>query len=288
MSKFTDKWGTFTMLPKAFIEESRNLSNSARWLFVVLSYYTNEKSECAWPSYDELQERTGYSRTTVSKAIEELEKHGWLERRKRFGKSVVYVLKAPTDDPDSDSSSQNGLLDNKRLDNSSSDSTLVQKMNYRSSKNELQKFKKRTTASYYEQDEENKTNGTRGGADAPPAGKKSRSKSSSATESVPPVIAAIREITNRYPPKVQWPEIVEKCGDDFDPEFLRKCFSEWSKRSTNLGRTGVWLFEWYLNGEIPEQGATNNGSKHGPRKSEDEKLTAIGDNIRRRLSEIGH
>jgi len=146
MSKFVNEWGTFTMVPNIFIERWRNLSDHARLLFVVLMFHTNQKDECAWPSYDQLQELTDWSRPTVSKAIKELEQYGWLERRKRFGKSAIYVLKRPN-------SSQNELLDTEGLTDSSSDSPVVNRMNYSSSQNELQKFKPLTTASYYEQDE---------------------------------------------------------------------------------------------------------------------------------------
>src|SRR5262245_50453591 len=144
MSKFTDEWGTFTAVANAFIEQSLNLSVHAKWMFVLLRFHTNQKSECAWPSYDQLQALTGLSRTTVSKAIRELEEYGWLERRKRFGASVVYVLKRPSDDA---SSPPNELMDNKGLNASSPETAVVHDMDYSSPENGLQKSTTETTAS---------------------------------------------------------------------------------------------------------------------------------------------
>lgn len=147
MSKFSDEWGRFTVLPNLFIEGWKELSDAARLLFVVLRYHTNEEKEYAWPSYDQLQNLTGWGRSKISAAIQELEKYGWLERRKRFGSSVQYVLKRP-------SSPKVGLLENKELTPSSPETpssptvrTTVVPMS------RLQKSHNRTTASLYEQDE---------------------------------------------------------------------------------------------------------------------------------------
>jgi DNA-binding transcriptional regulator YhcF (GntR family) len=168
VSKFTDEWGSFTAIPNVFIAGSERLSDHARWLFVLLRFYTNQESECAWPSYSRLQELTAWSRATISKAIKELEKNGWLERRKRFGLPVVYVLKRR-------SSSQNELLDNNGPSASSSDSPVVHGMNHSSSQNELQKFTTETTASLHEQERTTKTKlPRRVCADAPRPENKSR------------------------------------------------------------------------------------------------------------------
>lgn len=286
MSKFTDQWGAFTAIPNTFITNSERLSDHARWLFVLLRFHTHQETECAWPSYSRLQELTAWSRATISKAIKELEEYGWLERHKRFGKPVIYVLKRR-------SSSQNELLDDNGLSASSSDPTVVHRMNHSSSQNELQKFKPRTTVSHVtEQDRSNKKEGTRReGAVAPHAENKSRrsqgvakDSNQSATNSPQakspkqtkdrapksPAIEAIREITKRYPPKDLWQRIEKFLGERFDREGLRNCYETWIARDYKPTNYDGWLFDWYLNG-IPKQGGEGNG-KYPTRKSEGDKL----------------
>jgi DNA-binding transcriptional regulator YhcF (GntR family) len=284
MSKFTDEWGRFAAIPYAFIEQSQNLSAHARWLFVVLRSYTNQKTECAWPSYDQLQEITRWSRPTVSKAIKELEEYGWLERRKRFGAPVIYVLKRPN-------SSQNELLDSEGLSADSLDSTVVNGMNHSSSQNELQSSIEFTTASLHELDRSKKTNVTRReGANAPRRKTKSRSRSQSANTVNQPVaeesspggkrkerksvevsaaVKFIRELVELYPPKGLWGRIDKFLGKNFDREGLRNCYETWIARGFKPTNYDGWLFDWYLNG-IPEQGGKN--GKSTARKSATDNL----------------
>lgn len=65
-----------TAVPTTFIEQSRSLSSDAKWLFVLLCSYAN----CPWPSDDKLQELTGWNKAAISKAMKQLENHGWIER----------------------------------------------------------------------------------------------------------------------------------------------------------------------------------------------------------------
>lgn len=282
MSKFTDEWGSFTATPNLFIELSRNLSDHARWLFVLLRFRTHSDRECAWPSYDQLRNLTGWGRSKISAAIQELEIHGWLERRKRFGASVEYVLKRP-------SSPEIGLVDGEGVKDSSPKITVVPEQDYSSPRTGLQSSGNGTTASYHDQDLVNKTKGekTERGADAPHAGKKSASNSPASTEKKPvaeksskgvkakkgksprpPAIEFIRELTERYPRKTQWARIVKVLGEDFDRERLRECWEIWDGRgfrATNYD----WLFDWYVNGKIREGG---NNVKFATRKSGGENL----------------
>lgn len=95
MSKLSDEWGQFAGVPFEFIEASRDLSDYARWLFVLLRYYTNRNSGDCFPSYDEIQQITGWHRNRIAPALRELMAAGWLERKRRFGQSSIYILKRP-------------------------------------------------------------------------------------------------------------------------------------------------------------------------------------------------
>ena len=88
----TDEWGSFTAIPNEFIEQSADLSDHARWMFVLLRSYTNAKTGEAFPSYDELKSRTGWAYNTIAKAVKELEAAGWLSRRKQFSGTTHYTL----------------------------------------------------------------------------------------------------------------------------------------------------------------------------------------------------
>lgn len=95
MAKLTDKIGSFTAVPDVFIKNSSSLSDHARWVFICLRHYTNNKTETAFPSYDQLQEVTGYARATLAKAIKELIAAGWVEKKRRFSQSTVYTTRIP-------------------------------------------------------------------------------------------------------------------------------------------------------------------------------------------------
>ena len=90
-----DEIGQFITLPHSFILDSKGLSFHARWLFVILRYFTNRKYGYAFPSYDAIQEITGMRREMIAKSINELIRAGWLLRRKRFNNSTLYWLKIP-------------------------------------------------------------------------------------------------------------------------------------------------------------------------------------------------
>lgn len=94
--RLVDKIGQFTTIPYSFIEQSKGLSFHARWLFVVLRYYTNGKSGEAFPSYDTIQTLTGLRREMIAKSIRQLESRGWLSKRKRFNGSNCYTLNIPS------------------------------------------------------------------------------------------------------------------------------------------------------------------------------------------------
>jgi len=94
--------GRFAAIPHTFIEGSKHLSLHARWLFVALMYYRNNKTGKAFPTYDTLGRLTGMSKNMISKGIKELENEEqewvWLDREKRFGSSTIYWVLLPIPD----------------------------------------------------------------------------------------------------------------------------------------------------------------------------------------------
>lgn len=100
----TDEWGAFTAIPNQFIQAAAALPDKARWLFVLLRYHTNKQSGEAFPSYDTLKQETGWAYSTIAQAVRDLEKHGWLVRKKQFSGNTHYILRRPPIDDSADSS----------------------------------------------------------------------------------------------------------------------------------------------------------------------------------------
>lgn len=98
-TKLVDEIGQFTAVPDEFIKASHDLSDRARWLFVLLRFYTNGRTGDAFPSYDEIQTMTGWSRRHIAPVIRELLSSGWITRQKRFGASTIYRLTRPISSP---------------------------------------------------------------------------------------------------------------------------------------------------------------------------------------------
>jgi hypothetical protein len=90
-----DRIGPFVAIPHSFIQNARGLSFHARWLFVVLRFYTNGKSGVAFPSYNTIQALTGMRREKIASSIKELEESGWLRRQRRFSSSTIYEVVMP-------------------------------------------------------------------------------------------------------------------------------------------------------------------------------------------------
>lgn len=95
----SDRIGPFVAIPHSFVKNTRGLSFHARWLFVVLRFYTNGESGLAFPSYDRIQQLTGMRREKIAKSIRELEEVGWLRRQKRFNSSTLYEIIMPRPAP---------------------------------------------------------------------------------------------------------------------------------------------------------------------------------------------
>jgi DNA-binding MarR family transcriptional regulator len=91
-----EQMGQFTKIPFAFIEGAKDLSWHARWLYVTLLYHRNGKSGVAFPSYERISELTGMRREMISKSIVQLERSGWVRKRRRYANSNVYRLEFTT------------------------------------------------------------------------------------------------------------------------------------------------------------------------------------------------
>ena len=70
-----------------------NMSPSAKALYPVLKAFTNWKDGRAFPTLDTLQEYSGLARTSISRALKELEKLGYIKAIKgKGGRSSNYKL----------------------------------------------------------------------------------------------------------------------------------------------------------------------------------------------------
>jgi len=92
-TRIHDEWGAFSIIPNEFIDNAGDLSDQARWLFVLLRRYTNGQTGKAFPSYKLIQDRTGWTPKTIAKAVRELEEAGWMEREKTYNGPTNYILK---------------------------------------------------------------------------------------------------------------------------------------------------------------------------------------------------
>ena len=88
--------GGFTQVPNILIR-SMTLSSLSKIVYAQLLSYAWNNDHC-YPGQERMAEDTGSSRTTIYRAIKELEEAGWLEiQRRGQGKTNVYVLKYVVD-----------------------------------------------------------------------------------------------------------------------------------------------------------------------------------------------
>jgi len=86
------------------------------------------------------------------------------------------------------------------------------------------------------------------GADAPDSlPRKNRSTKDTDDRSKHPAILAFREVTQRYPAKEFYDELIALCGESPDIPRMRQCWVDWLKVSNNRYNT-TWIFDWYANG----------------------------------------
>jgi hypothetical protein len=104
-------WGNFVVVPVTLLESS--LSSSARLVWISLMSRVNhsESEACVYPGYEAIMSRCGITgRTTIAKALDELESAGWLKRTKRFSGSTLYTLTLPVVQKVDDSSPETERL----------------------------------------------------------------------------------------------------------------------------------------------------------------------------------
>lgn len=84
--------GGFTQVPNCLLDQT-DLSFAAKVVYAKLLSYAwfNNK---VFPGQETMAEEIGTSQPTVTRSIQELEEHGWLEvQRRGQGKTNLYVLK---------------------------------------------------------------------------------------------------------------------------------------------------------------------------------------------------
>lgn len=67
-----------------------------------------------------------------------------------------------------------------------------------------------------------------------------------------PAIQAVRDVTNRYPAKALWDDIIKLLGDEPRIDEVRLCFKEWVRRGFNPTNL-AWLDEWFVSGIPPRR-----------------------------------
>lgn len=90
-----NEMGNFTMIPRGFIEDCERFKVQTRWLYVILLSHRSNKTGDAFPSYKRI-ETYGLTRASIAVGLKELEKAGWIEKKKRFGSSTIYKFYFPT------------------------------------------------------------------------------------------------------------------------------------------------------------------------------------------------
>jgi DNA-binding transcriptional regulator GbsR (MarR family) len=89
-------------MPDLVIEKWAVLGTDAVAMFLYLRNKTNRQrghplQGCAWPKFETMTKETGMSNRRIARALSVLEDKNLLERKKRYGRSVVYTLKRPPD-----------------------------------------------------------------------------------------------------------------------------------------------------------------------------------------------
>lgn len=81
----------FTQVPNVILREP-NLSTGAKLIYACLLSYAWQKESC-FPGQETLAEDLGISKRSVVTCLQELEKFGYVEKKRRgLGKTNVYIL----------------------------------------------------------------------------------------------------------------------------------------------------------------------------------------------------
>ena len=84
--------GGFTQLPN-YLLNNHDLTNNAKVVYAKLLSYAWHNNQ-VFPGQERMAEEIGSSKSTVGRAVQELEEQGWLEiQRRGQGKTNLYILK---------------------------------------------------------------------------------------------------------------------------------------------------------------------------------------------------
>lgn len=81
----------FVLVPRTVLDTWPKLDIGAISLYTYFCYQAGD-TNCCDPTYTEIHEHTGMCRGSISKAMDVLEKLGFIECHRRFGASTVYVI----------------------------------------------------------------------------------------------------------------------------------------------------------------------------------------------------
>lgn len=90
-----DQIGHYTTIPDSFLKMWSKMGLDAVGLFVYLRFRTSRTRHIAWPAYKTIKKDTGISPRRIARALRILESFGFIERKKRFGKSTEYRITLP-------------------------------------------------------------------------------------------------------------------------------------------------------------------------------------------------
>ena len=83
--------------------------------------------------------------------------------------------------------------------------------------------------------------------DGEPIKEKKKRKSKADPRTSHPAIQAVRRLTGKYPPKVNYNSVIEVLGDTPDEQKMAESYREWCERGYNTNSL-KWLTDWYVNG----------------------------------------
>ncbi|MFY9223229.1 MAG: helix-turn-helix domain-containing protein [Blastocatellia bacterium] len=245
-------------------------------VYCTLVSYTGSSNKC-WPSYSTLADKLKLGRSTVIKTIKILVEVGLIGIEKRQTQadghiSNVYVLLSVKPLGSAEQSSGPGspqvpaLVQEKYQPSPPNNTTLVSNVDqpsppirpYLYTHDQYTKEENKEEDTSLSLSDSSSTQAINFSSSDKKEEKESLKETSSKEKEAPnrnvsdnrakhPAIAAVRAIVGRFPNKLLWDEIIDILGNSPDLEKLKRCATEWAKKTSNMGNM-VWLFEWYKNG----------------------------------------
>lgn len=88
----TDQIGPSVLVPHSFLSTSRNISLSAKWLYVVLLSHGSNDGDIIYISLQKLMYESCLSKSTVANAVRELVSAKWVEHDTEHPSALRYVI----------------------------------------------------------------------------------------------------------------------------------------------------------------------------------------------------